>query len=173
MTAWTGGHQHRLTRRGGVACRCGARGGASGGRRWLGHGINGEAPMEKGSDGGSVDQCLPVVADGSGRLVALTRSPRRCQLDQMEAGGIGRQQGALTLRTVAQCSLRKMPPAVGSAAQRRHPLSDDGGTRTGGDKLRESATGRRRCGGDAAQRGFVGHSAPTTAHGGSPRRVRW
>jgi hypothetical protein len=53
--------------------------------------INDEAPMEKGADGSSVDRCLPVAADGLGRLMALTWSPWGCQLDQMEAGGVGRR----------------------------------------------------------------------------------
>jgi hypothetical protein len=87
--AWTRGHRRRLTGQGGVARRCGARGGASGGKRWPGRGIDGEAPAEKGVDGGSVDRRLPVAADESERLVALARSPWGCQLDQMGAGGIG------------------------------------------------------------------------------------
>jgi hypothetical protein len=61
----------------------------SGGRQWPGCGIDGEAPTEKGADGGSLDRCLLVMADGSGRLVALTRSPWGCQRDQMEARGVG------------------------------------------------------------------------------------
>jgi hypothetical protein len=134
-TAWTGGHRRRLTGRGGVSRRCGARGGASGGRRWPGRGIDDDAPKEKGADGGSVDWRLPVAADGSGRLMVLTRSPWWCQLDQMVAEGIGRRRGALTSRTATRCGLRKMPPTVGSVAQRQRPLSDDGGTRTGSDKL--------------------------------------
>jgi hypothetical protein len=60
------------------------------GRWWPGRGIDSEVPAEKGADGGSVDRCLPVAVDGSGRLVALTRSPWGCQLNQMEVGGIGR-----------------------------------------------------------------------------------
>jgi hypothetical protein len=62
-----------------------------GGRRWLGHGIDGVALVEKGADGGSVDRCLPVLTDGSGRLVVLARSPWGYQLDHMEARGVGQR----------------------------------------------------------------------------------
>jgi hypothetical protein len=35
----------------------------------------------KGDDGRSVDRCLSMAVDGSGRLVALARSMWGCQLD--------------------------------------------------------------------------------------------
>jgi hypothetical protein len=54
----------------------------------LGHRIDDKAPAEKGADGGSEDQRLPVVDDGSGRLMALAQNPWGCQLNQMEAGGV-------------------------------------------------------------------------------------
>jgi hypothetical protein len=45
--------------------------------------------VKKGANGGSVDWRLQVAADESGRLMALTQSSWGCQLDQMEAGGVG------------------------------------------------------------------------------------
>jgi hypothetical protein len=119
VTAWTGGHLHLLSGRVRVAHQCGARGNASGGRRWLGCRIDSEAPAEKRPDGRSMDQRSSVVADELGRLVGLMWSPWGCQLDQMEV----------------VCGLRKMPLAISSTSRRRCPLSDDGGTQIGGDKL--------------------------------------